>query len=189
MCAGPRTERTHSALYAVRSRQKRHGPAVRDTPEPLVRAGRFDTQESRPILTPIPQDNASLEQRLAFRVREYSSSRRDRDSVFALPGLRVWILSQAWPEPPISQQLECLAVLGWWAICSADTAPDREPAIRKEVRRLIAYLDGTSKLRPASVDQLLSERNRSRMYANLRAASEPGSERRRAAGLPLAKID
>lgn len=129
-------------------------------------------------------DDASLERRLSYRVREYSSARRDRDAVFAFPGFRTWVLSQPWPELPVSQHLQCMAVIAWWAICSADVAPDREPAIRSECRRLIAYLDGSSQIRPTSFDQLLSERNRDRRYVNLRAASQSGSEHRKAAGLP-----
>jgi hypothetical protein len=129
-------------------------------------------------ITLTPQELASLEQRLAFRVYEYSASRRNPDSVFALPALRMWLLGQRWPDPPLTRQIELLAVISWWAIRSVEAAPEQEPAIRSELANLLTFLEGASQVRPASLDRLMSADFRDRVYANLRAAANPSPDRR-----------
>lgn len=127
---------------------------------------------------------ASLEQRFIYRLSEYLANRRSTDAEFSLPGLRGWMLSQTWPDPPASQTLECLAVLCWSAMCQMDADADREDEIRHELGMQLDYLDGSSNKRPVSLETVLSAENRADTYANLRQASAPGSSRREAWGLP-----
>lgn len=125
-----------------------------------------------------------LEQRFAYRIREYLAGGRTQDAEFSLPGLRSWMLCQQWPDPPESLLLECLAVLGWSAICQIEDRPADESAIRQELGRQLDYLEGHTTDRPPSLDHELSMTNRVRTYANLRHAAEPGSARRERWGLP-----
>lgn len=132
----------------------------------------------------VPADPAAtLEQRFFYRIQEYLADRRSIDAEFTLPGLRGWMLSQKWPDPP-SEKLECLAVLSWTAICQVESSPDEEDEIRRELGRQLDYLDGSSSLRPATLDTLLSADGRTEAYTSLRRAAEPGSSRREYWGLP-----
>lgn len=127
---------------------------------------------------------AALEQRFIYRVHEYLADGRSIDAEFTLPGLRGWMLCQHWPEPAASTKLECLAVLSWAAICQVESDPDRENEIRRELGRQLDFLDGSSAVRPASLDVLLSKKGRTGAYASLQQASQPGSARRESFGLP-----
>jgi hypothetical protein len=127
---------------------------------------------------------ANLEQRFFFRVHEYLADDRSIDAEFTLPGLRGWMLCQKWPEPDASQKLECMAVLSWTAICLVESAPEREPDVRRELARQLDYLVGSSSQRPASLDAMLSNQSRELAYASLRNAAEPGSSGRESRGLP-----
>jgi hypothetical protein len=135
-------------------------------------------------MTPLPDPNTLLEQRLAYRVRAYVAGGRAMDAEFTLPGLQGWMLCQAWPLPPPTAWLECLAVLAWSAICSIENDPDREQSVRDELARQMGYLEGGETPRPASLDQFRLENVRLDLYASLRQAAEPGSSRRRLLGLP-----
>jgi hypothetical protein len=125
-----------------------------------------------------------LEQRFAYRVREYVAGGRSIDPEFTLPGLRSWMLCQHWPDPAISRLVECLAVLSWSAICQVEAEPERELAVRSELAHQLDFLDGVDPHRPATLDTLLSPQGRTTTYANLRKAAEPGSSRRELWGLP-----
>lgn len=127
---------------------------------------------------------AALEQRFTYRVHEYLSDGRSVDAEFRLPGLRGWMLSQQWPDPPASRKLECLAVLSWNMICRAESEPEHEGDFKRELGQQLDYLDGSSARRPASLDAVLSSEGRAGTYASLRKASEPGSAHRKSCGLP-----
>jgi hypothetical protein len=127
---------------------------------------------------------ASLEQRFIYRVHEYLAFGRNIDAEFTLPGLRGWMLCQHWPEPSASTKLECLAVLSWTAICQVESEPDREGDVRRELARQLDFLEGSSSVRPTSLDAILSKKGRAGTYASLQAASAPGSARREDFGLP-----
>lgn len=138
-----------------------------------------------PTKKSIPIDPvASLEQRFTYRLSEYLADRRNTDAEFTLPGLRGWMLSQSWPDPPASEKLECLAVLCWTAMCRMESEPERESEIRHELAGQLDYLDGSSNRRPASLVAALSTPARTTTYASLRQAAEPGSSRREGLGLP-----
>lgn len=126
----------------------------------------------------------ALEQRFAYRVQVYLTDSRSIDAEFTLPGLRSWMLSQKWPDPPTSATLECLAVLSWDAICRVDRQPGEEAAIRDELGRQFDFLTGQSSRKPATLDALLSPGARSETYLNLCEAAAPGSSSRESLGLP-----
>jgi hypothetical protein len=135
-------------------------------------------------MTPLPDPNVFLEQRLAYRVREYVAGGRSIDDPFTLAGLRTWMLCQAWPFPASSARLECLAVLSWSAICVIESEPEREVTVRNELSQQLAYLEDASARRPVSLDAFRAEQTCIAIYASLRKAAEPGSRRRELLGLP-----
>lgn len=143
-------------------------------------SSRVTASKKLPPIDPV----VSLEQRFIYRISEYLANRRNTDAEFSLPGLRGWMLSQDWPDPPASQTLECLAVLCWSAISQMDVDSDRESEIRQELGLQLDYLDGNSSKRPVSLEKALSSQSRTNTYASLRQASAPGSSRREALGLP-----
>ncbi len=138
------------------------------------------TSKPLPPLDPV----VSFEQRLTFRIYQYLANDRNADAEFSLAGLRGWMICQRWSDPPASNTIACLAVLSWSMICQADAAPEQERALRYELGRQLDFLDGSSQMRPASLDVVLSQSVRDRVYADLREAAGPDSTRRQSLGLP-----
>lgn len=136
-----------------------------------------------------PQHIRLFEQRFAYRVREYVNGGRANNSEFSLSGLRGWMLAQNWPEPALSQRIHWLAVLSWSAIRQAEADPSREPEIRRDLGRQLAFLDGTSPNQPQSLAPLLAEHKQAEIYADLHEAAQPGSAVRSSLGLPRFNVE
>ena len=144
----------------------------------------WSPSNERSTVTPPPDPHAFLEQRLAYRLREYVAGGRAVDDQFTFAGLRTWMLYQAWPFPASSDWLESLAVLTWSAICLIESEPEQEVTVRNELAQQLAYLEGSSARRPESLDAFRAQQTRVDLYASLRRAAEPGSRRREILGLP-----